>query len=87
VPLELHCLDGRRQHPSRRACWFGVKVSCQVRRDELLAPETASTIVNGRSFAGLVVTAALNASAARLRAERTESVGIEIEKSKSSLGR
>jgi hypothetical protein len=54
---------------------------------EPLVPETASTIVNGRSFAGRLVTAALKAFAARLRAERADSVGMEIEKSKSSLSR
>ena len=50
-------------------------------RLEALAPETASTSVNGCIFAGMVVTAALKASAARLRAERADSVGTEIEKS------
>jgi hypothetical protein len=50
---------------------------------KLLAPETASTIVNGSNCAGMVFTAALKASAARLRAERADSISTEIEKSKS----
>lgn len=49
---------------------------------ELLAPEIASVMAKGRVLAGRADRVALKASAARLPAERGDSVDIEIEKSR-----